>query len=98
VPTFVARELAPCTSIYQSPARIATPFASNNRETDYFGDNAYRPSVMAHHAWVRTLLRLTHEPSQSVHLEWTALIPLLSVGHIWLRQPRHPQPHQGAYP
>ena len=26
--------------------------------TDYFGYNAYRPSVMAHHAWVRTLLRL----------------------------------------
>jgi hypothetical protein len=35
VPTFVARELAPCTSIYQSPARIATPFANNNRETDF---------------------------------------------------------------
>ena len=48
--------------------------------TDYLGDNAYRPSVRDHHAWVRTFPRLP----MSRHGTYSWNVPHLYLFCLWV--------------
>ena len=81
-------------------------------KTDYFGDNAYRPSVMAHHAWVRTFPGLPmnrhgtyswNVPHLYLFCLWViygflAKTPTISPESISLKNNRIPVPLLPPYP